>query len=154
MHLQLASTMAGVAFNHSMVGVVHAMAHALGGVARVPHGVANSLMLTEGLQFNLAEAPERIAEIGVRAGFVQATGDISDTWTASTAAQATVDAVAALRAAVCRETGMAETLSQAGVRREQLPLLVERACEDGSLLYNPRLATDDDILQMFERAMG
>ncbi|MHB1626775.1 MAG: iron-containing alcohol dehydrogenase [Bacilli bacterium] len=146
--LQWASTMAGVAFNHSMVGIVHAMAHALGGVAKVPHGVANSLMLTQGLRFNLEEAPDRIADIGVRAGFVQATPDTKAT------AVATIEAVAALRATACRMTGMAETLTQAGVRREQLPFLVERACEDGSLLYNPRQAMEEDILQMFEGVMA
>ncbi len=145
--LQWASTMAGIAFNHSMVGIVHAMAHALGAVAKIPHGVANSLMLTEGLQFNSEEVADRIADIGVRAGFVKAMVDTSAT------AQATIAAVAALRATACRSTGIPETLVQAGVRRDQLPLLVERACEDGSLLYNPRQATDDDILQMFERVL-
>lgn len=146
--LQWASTMAGIAFNHSMVGIVHAMAHALGGVARVPHGVANSLMLTQGLRFNMEEVSERIADIGVRAGFVQAAPDARST------AQATIEAVAELRATVCRITGMAETLTQAGVRREQLPLLVERASEDGSLLYNPRLALEDDIRELFEGVMA
>ena len=36
-----AATLAGMAFSNSLVGVVHGIAHATGGVARVPHGVAN-----------------------------------------------------------------------------------------------------------------
>lgn len=96
-------------------------------------------MLTQGLRFNMEEVSERIADIGVRAGFVQAAPDARST------AQATIEAVAALRATVCRITGMAETLTQAGVRREQLPLLVERASEDGSLLYNRVILGPTDI---------
>lgn len=146
-HLQMAATMAGIAFNHSMVGIVHALAHALGGVSRVPHGVANSLMLVEGLQFNMEEVPERIAEIGVRAGFVDVQNDVQAT------AKAAIVAIAQLRADVCAKSGIASTLSAAGVSYEQIPLLVERASEDGSLLYNPRMAEENDLLKMYEHMM-
>ncbi len=47
-----ASLLAGAAFSNSLVGVVHGIAHATGGVARVPHGVANSILLPYGMENN------------------------------------------------------------------------------------------------------
>ena len=148
-NLQLASTMAGVAFNHSMVGIVHALAHSLGGVAGVPHGLANTLMLREGMQCNLEAAADRIAEIGIRAGFIADT--FADT---PAAAKATIDAVGKFRKQVIAQAGLPRNLLEAGVREEQLDLLVERASEDGTLVYNPKVVELDEILTMYKNVMG
>ena len=51
--VQLAATMAGWAFGNAMVGLVHAMAHSLGAIARVPHGIANGILLPHVMAFNL-----------------------------------------------------------------------------------------------------
>lgn len=52
----IASSMAGIAFSNSMVGLVHAIAHSLGAVLHIPHDLACSLMLTEVMKFNLPYA--------------------------------------------------------------------------------------------------
>ncbi|MEG1520073.1 MAG: iron-containing alcohol dehydrogenase [Clostridia bacterium] len=44
-HMQHASYLAGVAFTRAYVGCVHAMAHQLGGVYHVPHGLANAVIM-------------------------------------------------------------------------------------------------------------
>ena len=41
----LASYQAGLAFNHTAVGYVHAIAHAIGGIYGTAHGLANSVIL-------------------------------------------------------------------------------------------------------------
>ena len=46
----IAASLAGVAFSHSMVGVVHAMAHACGGLYGTPHGTANAILLPHGME--------------------------------------------------------------------------------------------------------
>lgn len=148
-NLQVASTMAGVAFNHSMVGIVHALAHSLGGVAGVPHGLANTLMLREGLYCNLAVAADRIAEIGFRAGFIP-----SLKADASESGQAAIDAIGEFRLQVIEAAGLPSNLKQAGVMATQLELLVERASEDGSLVYNPKAVDLDEIQQMYTNVMG
>jgi alcohol dehydrogenase class IV len=51
--MQVGSFLAGVAFSHSMVGMVHGIAHALGGVYHIPHGLANALILPEVMAYNL-----------------------------------------------------------------------------------------------------
>ena len=45
------------------VGIVHALAHALGGRHGIHHGVANALFLTQGIRYNAETVPERVAEL-------------------------------------------------------------------------------------------
>lgn len=47
-----ASNMAGIAFNISGLGVNHSMAHQLGAIYHIPHGLANAMLLTEIIKFN------------------------------------------------------------------------------------------------------
>lgn len=47
-----ASLMAGVAFSNSMVGIIHAIGHALGGVSRVPHGEAMAILMPYCMEYN------------------------------------------------------------------------------------------------------
>ena len=62
------SFLAGVAFSHSMVGMVHGISHALGGVYHIPHGLANALILPEVMEYNLEEKMDRFADIAVTMG--------------------------------------------------------------------------------------
>ncbi len=64
----VASFLAGAAFSHSMVGMTHAIAHALGGVYHIPHGLANALVLPEVMEYNLAARTERYADIAAALG--------------------------------------------------------------------------------------
>ncbi|MEQ8196503.1 MAG: bifunctional acetaldehyde-CoA/alcohol dehydrogenase [Clostridiaceae bacterium] len=60
-----ASTMAGMAFANSFLGVCHSMAHKLGAEHHIPHGIANALLINEVIKFNAAEDPSK------QAGFPQ-----------------------------------------------------------------------------------
>ena len=64
----IGSFLAGVAFSHSMVGMTHGIAHALGGVYHIPHGLANALVLPEVMEYNLESQPDRFADIAVALG--------------------------------------------------------------------------------------
>ncbi len=66
--MQVGSFLAGVAFSHSMVGMVHAIAHALGGVYHIPHGLANTLILPEVMAYNLESQIERYADVALAMG--------------------------------------------------------------------------------------
>ena len=57
---------AGMAFSNAGLGMVHAMAHALGGHSNLPHGVCNAVLLPYVIEFNAGhshEARERLARI-------------------------------------------------------------------------------------------
>ena len=62
-----AENIAGMAFSNAGLGMVHAMAHALGGHSNLPHGVCNAVLLPYVLRFNSRDAEirrrlERVAE--------------------------------------------------------------------------------------------
>ena len=66
--MQVGSFLAGVAFSHSMVGMVHGIAPALGGVYHIPHGLANALILPEVMAHNLEARIDRYADIALAMG--------------------------------------------------------------------------------------
>ncbi|MCX8123801.1 MAG: iron-containing alcohol dehydrogenase [Spirochaetes bacterium] len=61
--LALASNLAGMAFSNSMVGMVHNIGHAIGGVCGVPHGVCMNILLPYGLEYNMHKASQYIGEL-------------------------------------------------------------------------------------------
>ena len=61
--MQLAATMAGWAFGNSMVGLVHAMAHSIGAVSRIPHGVSCGILLPYCMDFNIDDGDPEAIEI-------------------------------------------------------------------------------------------
>ena len=56
-----ASCMAGMAFSNAFLGINHSMAHKLGAFHHLPHGMANSLVMTEVIRFNSVDAPTKQA---------------------------------------------------------------------------------------------
>ncbi len=61
--LATASTLAGVAFSNSMVGIVHNIGHAIGGVCQVPHGVCMGILLPYGLEYNYHKSAHFTADL-------------------------------------------------------------------------------------------
>ncbi len=64
----LASNMAGIAFSNALLGIVHAMAHPCGGRYGVPHGVANSILLPYGMEYNLPACAPLLADVAAALG--------------------------------------------------------------------------------------
>lgn len=57
--MHFASTIAGMAFANAFLGLCHSMAHKLGGMYHVPHGLANALLLTHVIDFNATDKPTK-----------------------------------------------------------------------------------------------
>ena len=59
--MHYAATIAGMAFANSFLGLCHSMAHKLGAMYHVPHGVANALLIRQIIKFNASDAPKKQA---------------------------------------------------------------------------------------------
>jgi methanol:N,N-dimethyl-4-nitrosoaniline oxidoreductase len=59
---------AGYSFNSAGLGIVHSMAHAMGGLYDAPHGLCNAIALVDVCRYNLPACPERFAMMGKAAG--------------------------------------------------------------------------------------
>jgi alcohol dehydrogenase class IV len=62
-----ASYYAGCAFTRAFVGYVHAIAHSLGGLYNIPHGLANAVILPHVLEFYGESAYKKLAKLAVYA---------------------------------------------------------------------------------------
>jgi len=136
----IASNMAGTSFSHSMVGCVHGMAHAVGGIARVPHGVANAILLPHGMEYNFEECKERYAKLAYFMGKDVSGLSVDD------AAKKAIEAVRNLNKKLNKASGIPINLKDAGVPEEKLNEIAKGAVEDGTSIYNIREVVAEDIL--------
>jgi alcohol dehydrogenase len=131
-----ASYLAGAAFSNSSVGIAHSLSEALGGLSRVPHGLANALLLPAVMEFNAAAAPAAMAEVAALLGSAAKTEGQS----------AAAGAVHALR----RRIGLPDGLAEAGVPRGDLPAAAALAFEWANDSGNPRTVTENELLELLE----
>ena len=141
--MQIAALIAGWAFSNAMVGLVHAMAHSLGAVCRIPHGLANSLLLPHVMTYNLEEVPHLLADIAVALGAAQHGDD------PYTAGQAGIKATQDLLSKI----GLTQTLSELNVTQDQLSECAELSMSDGSIVYNPRMVMEtEEVMNVYMKA--
>jgi alcohol dehydrogenase class IV len=67
-NMAMASHYAGLAFTRAMLGYVHAIAHQLGGIYGVPHGLANAIILPHVLDFSRTDCEDKLARLAIVAG--------------------------------------------------------------------------------------
>ena len=130
-----ASLMAGLAFSNAGLGLVHAMAHSLGGMLDLAHGENNAMLLEQVVSFNFPVAAAKYTRLAQAMG-VAVEGENSETVAVELA-----QCLAALR----QRLGFARTLSDLGVQECDLPQLVEKAGNDPCLSTNPRKASPAQI---------
>ena len=147
-NMALASTMAGIAFSNSMVGAVHAIGHALGGVCHVPHAVAMTILLPHVMRYNLSHsAGDYAALLPWLVGM-----DAAMTTPADKRAEAAIVAIETLAAKLNAACGLPLTLSAAGVSKDDFAKVAEFAVNDGALIVNPRAATQEQVLEILNAA--
>lgn len=142
----IASNIAGTSFSHSMVGCVHSMAHATGGIARVPHGVANGILLAHGMEYNFEECKEKYARLAYYMGQDVTGLSVDD------AARKAIQAVRDLHKKMHALGAMPLNLKEAGVKKESLEKIAQAAQEDGTTVYNVREVLAENILVHLKNA--
>jgi aldehyde dehydrogenase (NAD+) len=140
---QIAAAMAGVAFGNAQVGLVHAMAHSVGALFEVPHGLANAILLPYVMHFNLEECADRYALVAEAMGL--GTWDLPELEAGKKAA----DAVWQLT----KKIGLPQKLREVGVPEDGLVTAADLSLSDGAIVYNPRMVLDsEEVLEVYREA--
>jgi alcohol dehydrogenase class IV len=140
----IASCIAGIAFSGSggSLGIVHALAHSIGGVFAVHHGTANAILLPHGMVYNSSIVPNRFARVaralGVNAGGRPEQDVIADG----------IDAVRAL----IEDCQLPLRLRDVEVPEDALPSIAETSLGDAAIFTNPRPVTYDEALAVLRAA--
>ncbi|MEW5784608.1 MAG: iron-containing alcohol dehydrogenase [Bacillota bacterium] len=140
---QIAATMAGVAFGNAQVGLVHAMAHSVGALFKVPHGLANSILLPHVMLYNLEDCPDRYALVAQAMGLD--TRALSD--------HEAGEAAAAAVWKLTKKMGVPQRLRDAGVPESGLAEAANLSLSDGAIVYNPKMIMEaEEVLKVYREA--
>ena len=133
--MMLASLLGGMAIADAGAGLVHTMAHVLGVMYKVPHGLANGVFLVPVLKFYGLSAKEEIEEIGRLMGFE---GNISKI-------------LEDLREFLSF-LGIPKSLKEVGLTDSDIPNFVNLVMEKKFLMGNlPRIPTERDVREMLKK---
>ena len=139
--MSLGQYIAGMGFSNVGLGIVHSMAHPLSAVYDIPHGKACAMLLTAVLKFNAPATGEKYREIARVMGVPDVDGMDQDTYR-----QAAIDVIQKL----ADDVGIPKSLSEAGVKREDIPFLAESAFNDACTPGNPRDVSLEEIIGIYE----
>lgn len=141
--MAVAQYIAGMAFSNVGLGLVHGMAHPLGSLFDIPHGVANAILLPSVMRFNMECCLDKYPAIA-RAMGIDTTG-----MSAEEASIAACDAVTALAVKV----GIPRHLSEFGITENDIPRLAEQALSDVCTPGNPREVTLSEIVNIYKQIL-
>ncbi len=142
LNLAAASTMAGCAFTISFVALAHAMAHTVGMLYNVPHGIACGIMLPKVMRFNIDHATDKLALIALQLGVNTFEMD------KRAAALAAADEIEKLMETV----GHPMKLRDVGVPEDGLEECSVHAAGDPVVLYNARpVGSPQEILELYHQ---
>ena len=143
-----ASLMAGAAFSNSMVGLVHAMGHALGGVSHVPHGDAMAILLPHCMRYNLDKLRDTYSKL-----LLYIAGEETFVNTPrEERAEKVIEVIEKMLIELNKETGLPIKLSDANVKKEDFEEIAKKALNDGAIIVNPKEAKEEDIIKILNNA--
>ena len=131
----------GMGFSNSGLGIVHSMAHQLGGFYDLPHGICNAILLPHVMAYNMDYTGDKFVHIA------QAMGVDTHDMDKGEAKLAAIEGVRALSKAI----GIPEDFKGMGVDKKDIEELAGLAMEDPSTPSNPRAASKEDIIELYHK---
>jgi len=141
--MSIACLEAGMAFSNAILGAVHALAHPLGGLYDIHHGLANSLLLPVVVRQNMTHALPKFAKIARAMGAETRERSIAEV--AREVPRQIRDLIAKL--------GLPTRLSQVGVDAADIPRLAQMAEADICMLTNPHCYMKAEIESMYHEVL-
>ena len=141
-----AATLAGLAFNHSSVALVHGMSRPMGAHFHWSHGASNAVLFPTVVRWSM-DSPA----LGRYAVVARTLGVAHDTCSDIKAAASLVDELLAIN-----EDLSVPTLPQGGISssdwENMIPTMAEQALASGSPNNNPRVPTQSEIEKLYRMA--
>jgi alcohol dehydrogenase len=141
--MQIAASMAGMAFANAQLGIVHAAALPVGAFFHVPHGIANAILLPHGMAYNRPACEEKLAQVAMALG-TEVTG-----MSCEEASRAAIEAVRTL----ARDIGAPTKLREVGVKEEAFALMAAEAIQNSHIPINPQPVTEQDLIDLYATAL-
>jgi len=138
----IASSMAGLAVAHNILGLVHAMSQQVTTFHGLSHGLANAILLPYVMEFNLPAVEDKMIDLA------WALGNNTDILSKRQAAQIAIESVKMIG----NDLGIPEKLSDAGVTDQNINYMVENAIKSPEIWTNPREASSIEILKIYKKA--
>ena len=141
-NMALASFYAGIAFTRAYVGYVHAIAHRLGGLYGVPHGLANAVVLPYVLEYSRKEAEAKLARLAIAGGIG------SEGASHAELSQRLIDKIKTMNARM----GIPDHIVE--LKESDIPLIVKRAFKEAHPLWPvPKIMTDQDCADLVRKLL-
>lgn len=142
-NMLIASYYAGIAFTRAYVGYVHAIAHNLGGMYGIPHGLANAVILPYVLDYYGESAHKRLADLADAAGL--------DCAGKSDAEKANMF-IAEIRR-MNKDMNIPDKFEQ--IKEEDISLIADRALKEGNPLYPvPKIMNKAECMAVIRQLMA
>ena len=139
--MQVAAAMGAVAFQKDL-GAAHSLSHPLSSEFGIQHGLANAICLAPVMKYNKEVSAALYARVAQCFGIN--TFDISE----SEAADKAIEAIQDLN----KRIGIPKSLSEVGIKEDQLEMLAKKAFKDPCHPSNPRPCTERDLLMLYKEA--
>jgi alcohol dehydrogenase class IV len=141
-NMMMGSLLAGFAFSNASLGLVHSMAHSLGGSLDFAHGECNSLLLESVIDFNFDATPEKYSDITkIFNSKIKFTNQ-------NDVKSILINEIGKLKNSI----GINYTLKDVGVRKKDIKMLSQKALLDGCLATNPKLVSLKTIEECYNYA--
>lgn len=141
--MMLGSLHAGLAFSNASLGLVHAMAHSLGGLLDLPHGECNSVLLEHVIELNFDAVPQRYTDIAEKLNLETKDKNIDEI------KENLIEKIKTLRISLkIKDFEEIEGLSD-----DILDKLSEEAMDDPCIITNPKNVTKEEIRTIFKKVL-
>ncbi|WP_286946430.1 iron-containing alcohol dehydrogenase [Acetobacterium sp. UBA5834] len=132
----------GMGFSNGGLGIVHSMAHQLGGFYDLPHGVCNAILLPYVTAFNADVVGDRLKDVA------QAMGVDTSRREPKEINIMAIDAIKKLS----KDVGIPAGLKEIGVKEEDFSELADLALADICTGGNPKCPTKEDVIAIYKAA--
>lgn len=131
----------GMGFSNCGLGIVHSLAHQLGGFYDLPHGICNAILLPHVMAYNKDASGDKFIKIAEAMGIETCDMNPDEAKTAA------IDAVKALSKAV----GIPENFKEMGVEKQDIDELSDLAMADPCTGGNPKAPTKEDMVEIYNK---